>query len=397
MIMIGEVDIMKEFFGNCINESESGFITAEEISQQPFLWEQVLEIFIDKKEDFKKYLFNKLEDKDLRIIFTGAGTSAYIGEVLVPYLLYKKNIFSEYIPTTDLVTSPEKYLLREKSTLLISFGRSGNSPESIAAIDIAESYIDDLFNIIITCNNEGELYKRFKNSEKDLTILMPEKSNDRGFAMTGSFSSMLLSAMILFDIDNFELYKKDINLISKRAEKIIEEDYKKIKNICNFKSNRVVFLGSDILKGFIRETRLKVLELTSGQKESSFETFLGFRHGPKSILNEETDIFFYLNVDDFTNKYEIDLIDEIKSQNNYKNILICDPKGFKNIKDYTEFYFDFSDIYEDLNIKELIYFDYLVLAQIYAFISSVLLEINPDNPSPNGQVNRVVKGVKIYK
>ena len=44
---------------------------------------------------------------------------------------------------------------------------------------------------------------------------MPSKSNDQGFAMTGSFSCMMLSAMLIFDNldeDKEKLYIAPVNI-----------------------------------------------------------------------------------------------------------------------------------------------------------------------------------------
>ncbi|MCW1040792.1 tagatose-6-phosphate ketose isomerase, partial [Streptococcus anginosus] len=59
--------------------------------------------------------------------------------------------------------------------------------------------------------------------------------------------------------------------------------------------DRVVYLGSGSLAGLAHEAHLKVLEVTAGQVEASFESSLGFRHGPKSIVNEDTLVFLFLS------------------------------------------------------------------------------------------------------
>ncbi len=71
--------------------------------------------------------------------------------------------------------------------------------------------MDDISHIFITCNQEGELAKISKNNENVLLLLMPEKSNDKGFAMTSSFTCMTLTALLIFDMENFEDNKKTSN------------------------------------------------------------------------------------------------------------------------------------------------------------------------------------------
>ncbi|WP_117077956.1 SIS domain-containing protein, partial [Klebsiella pneumoniae] len=82
-----------------------------------------------------------LRKNDLRIILTGAGTSAFIGEIIAPWLANHsaKNISA--VPTTDLVTNPMDYLNPAHPLLLVSFARSGNSPESVAAVELANQFV----------------------------------------------------------------------------------------------------------------------------------------------------------------------------------------------------------------------------------------------------------------
>lgn len=115
-------------------------ITTREIRQQPELWEETLDHYQTVQKELDNFLAivkEKANGQRTRVIFTGAGTSQYVGDTLVPYL--RKNgdrqAFSfESIGTTDIVAEPEEYLIKEEPTLLVSFARSGNSPESLAAV-----------------------------------------------------------------------------------------------------------------------------------------------------------------------------------------------------------------------------------------------------------------------
>ena len=75
---------------------------------------------------------------------------------------------------------------------------------------------------------------------------------------------------------------------------------------------RVVYLGSGPLKGLAHESSLKLLELTAGEIVTYFESPLGFRHGPKSILDDRTLAVFYISGDPYTRKYDLDLLAELK-------------------------------------------------------------------------------------
>ena len=131
---------MKNFFGidkETLEEKKS-FNTAKEILQQPELWKETLIIFKDSEKKLSDF-FSKIGlNEEYRIIFTGAGTSEYVGNILEPLL--NKNETGEFksIATTDILNNPLSYMKKNKKTLVVSFARSGDSPESAGVIDIAD-------------------------------------------------------------------------------------------------------------------------------------------------------------------------------------------------------------------------------------------------------------------
>lgn len=373
-----------------------GFNTAKEIQQQPEIWSETLEIVKNNKEKISKYIKKQLNKKDLRIILTGAGTSAFVGEVAAPYLgrLLGKRV--EAIHTTDIVSNPEDYLEKETPTVLVSFARSGNSPESVATYNLAEKLIDHVGQLVITCNKEGALAQKAKDDEKNLVVLMPEKSNDKGFAMTSSFTSMLLTTLTIFDIDNLDKNIDAMGKVIKGASKIINNESKEILDLVNLKYNRVIYLGSSSLKGLARESALKGLELASGKVVTSYDSVLAFRHGPKSIINDKTLVFMFMSNDKHARKYEMDLLKEINNDKGQHKIIAIAPEYDEEVKENSYKMFSLSD--EKNNIKEAyLALDYIIYAQVFAFLYSKELGISPDNPRPDGTVNRVVKGVIIHE
>ena len=190
-------------------EEKEGIFTAQEIYSQPSIWKQSINNILNSKEHISDFMSNFLKRDNKRIILTGAGSSAFAGEVCSPQLSKLLGFTVEAIPTTDIVASPSNYLYENTPTLLISFARSGNSPESVAAVNLAKQIVKDLYQVVITCNENGKLALASDSDEKSLLLLMPKESNDRGFAMTSSFTSMILSCMALFYIDKIEDYMSD--------------------------------------------------------------------------------------------------------------------------------------------------------------------------------------------
>lgn len=377
-------------------KSKKAFITAKEISQQPRLWLETYDIISKQKEAINNF-FNVIEKENIkRVILTGAGTSAFVGKTVAPYLNKKLGRTVESIETTDIVTNPENYLYKDVPTLLISFARSGNSPESVAAVELAEKLVSNLYQITITCNPEGELAARAVNMNKNLVLLMPGDSNDQGFAMTGSFTCMLLAVLLIFDMKNLPDNEGSVKYISKNGENILSSKLDVLKELSEIEYERVVFLGSSVLKGIAQEASLKVLELAAGEVAAVYNSSLGFRHGPKSIVNDSTLVFSFLSDDPYTRKYEIDLLKEMKNDGGGKIVIAVSSSYDKTVEDNADYIIVMDENDKKYGNDVYLALNYIIAAQIFALYRSLAFGITPDNPSPSGLVNRVVRGVNIY-
>ncbi len=391
---------MNNFFGidKETLEKKKSFNTAKEILQQPKLWKETLEIFRNSEKSLKEY-FKKIGfGKEFDIVFTGAGTSEYVGNILEPLL--NKNETGEFksIATTDILNNPLNYMKKNKKTLVVSFARSGDSPESAGVIDIADKLIDEVYHLFITCNKEGALAKRAEGNEKIFLLLMPEESNDKGFAMTSSFSCMLLSGILAFSKNSEEVIEEMLKIID-IAEKELKNKYIEIKEIAEQEHKRIVVLGSGILKGLAQELSLKVMELSAGKVVSVSNTTLGFRHGPKAIVNNETIVFELINQDEYAVKYDEGLLEEMSEDKSADKLIAYNISSNDLIEEstYKVIKLDETDRQKIKNRELASLFIYLIYGQIYAFFKSQYLGNTTDNPFPSGEVNRVVKKFKVHK
>lgn len=391
---------MNNFFGidkETLKEKKS-FNTAKEILQQPKLWKETLEIFRNSEKPLKEY-FKKIGfGKEFDVVFTGAGTSEYVGNILEPLL--NKNETGEFksIATTDILNNPLNYMKKNKKTLVVSFARSGDSPESAGVIDIAEKIIDEVYHLFITCNKEGALAKRAEGNKKIFLLLMPEESNDKGFAMINSFSCMLLAGILSFSKDNSEVIDEMGEIIS-IAEKELNEKYPEIKKLAEEDHKRIVVLGSGILKGLAEELSLKIMELSAGKVVSVSNTTLGFRHGPKAIVNEETIVFELVNQDEYAMNYDEGLLEEMSEDKSADKLIAYNISNNNSIEEstYKVIKPDETDRGKIRNKELASLFIYLIYGQTYAFFKSQYLGNTTDNPFPSGEVNRVVKKFKVHE
>ena len=378
-------------------EDCSGLNTAKEIIQQPDTWRESVKNLIKNKIEIKSFIDSFLSKKEFRIILTGAGTSAFAGEVCEPYLTSLLNKRVEAIATTDLVASPKSYFIKDMPTLLVSFARSGNSPESVHAVNLASQLVDDLYQIVITCNENGKLAKNTVNDEKSLLLLMPPQTNDLGFAMTSSFTTMVLNAMAVFNINNIENFSSDVDKLSNSVNDFIENNIEKVTSLANEDFERIVYLGSSTSKGIARESALKVLELTAGKVNASYDTPLGFRHGPKSVVDDETVSVIYISNDEYTRKYDLDLAKEMLAHKKNDKVVIVGDNIEEDILNKADYVFNVENINYNVENKVLLPLQQIIFGQMLSFLKSVNLGITPDNPCPTGEVNRVVQGVILHE
>lgn len=366
--------------------------TISEISHQPKIWDLAYKNYLSAKESLDFFLSKIISDskEKVRVIFTGAGTSEYVGNIVYSYLSKNRNFRFESVATTNLVSNPYNYFDKDEKTLLVSFARSGNSPESLAAVELAEKLVNNIYHLAITCAPDGKLATGLNGKENAYVLLMPEGSNDKGFAMTSSFSSMLLSALLIFDTESDETKRENVEYIIQEANKVLE-DSKTLHSMFDFDFERIIYLGSGPLYFLTNEARLKILELTAGDVSTMYESSLGFRHGPKSWVNDKTLVINFVSNHSYTKKYDLDILNEIKSDNIAKKIVAISNS---NVDGEFEKYIikenkDIDDAYLSLV--------YVVIAQLISIISAVRVGNNPDNPSKTGTVNRVVQGVLIHK
>lgn len=364
--------------------------TYSEINGQPALWNKVYELLEERQKEVESFLKPILDLPNLRIILTGAGSSAFIGEASQGIVQKNTGCLTQAIATTDIVTHPDYFFRKEQPTLLVSFARSGNSPESVEAVKLADLHVDSIYHLVITCNHQGEL-AGFCEQRKGTSycIVLLRRRIDKSLAMTGSFTSMLLTSLLVSDISNLKKYQEIVLATATAASEILlRQDL--FENIANLPYERAVFLGSGPMLGIARECHLKVQELTDGQLVCKHDSFLGFRHGPRAVVNEQTLVVYLFSQDAHVYKYESDLAKSIAADvRNISTISLGESSSENFGNKFT------------LNYTEAIPVDFEILpatliGQLLGYYKALQLGINPDNPSASGAISRVVQGVVIY-
>ncbi|MEJ5082294.1 MULTISPECIES: SIS domain-containing protein [unclassified Ochrobactrum] len=348
--------------------------TWQEIHAQPGIWQAWAVPLATQSAEIREWIAAKGVK---RIVFSGAGTSAFIGQALASVKAGAISLTA--IPTTDIVSNPSETLSDDGELLVVQFGRSGNSSETIATLDLLDEHFPKAHRLNITCNGESALAVRdAKGPGEQRVIVLPAATHDQAFAMTSSYTTMLLSALACID-GNVDVADKLNKLSAAGTKALAQLDATPAPH-----PDRAIFLGSGALTGVSRESALKVLELTAGQVMTNWDSTLGFRHGPKASVVGNTRVVVFIHPDQHTARYDRDIAVEIAQQFPTATVTTVGGKDCDLALDLT------GDSRWDAVL-------YVLLAQIWSARWSAELDLNIDNPFiDQGNLTRVVSGVKIY-
>jgi Predicted phosphosugar isomerases len=370
---------------------ELGYVyTAAEIASQPSIWRATAELLAGDESSIASFL----KDRP-RLLFSGAGSSHYVGVSVAPSL---KAAFAsaEAIPSTEIVMDPESALPRE-SFVLVSFARSGDSPEGNAAVELAEKLRPGLVrHLAITCNPSGELARLVGSlGGRGKVLVLPEGTNDKSLAMTASFSSMLLAGLYLGYAVRGEgrSFTKVAESLASMGEAMLADFSDTAKSLAAEGFRRAFFIASRPFLGGAFEAQLKIQELSGGSILAKAEDTLGLRHGFMAAIDADSLVMLYLSADPYRRRYELDIARELRSKGLGKKLVIVTPEaaGCEGLCDYLL----------ETGVSSLVGDDERAIlavlpGQLLGLYCSLALGLKPDAPSPSGVIHRVVEGVRIY-
>ena len=103
---------------------------------------------------------------------------------------------------------------------------------------------------------------------------------------------------------------------------MIENLAARARALAQMRFERLVALGAGCLSATAREACLKVLELTNGGVVAIGETPLGFRHGPKCVIDGATCVVMLVSGDEYTARYDLDLLREVVSDGRAGSVVV---------------------------------------------------------------------------
>src|SRR5579859_109302 len=357
------------------NRNQRGVITLNEIRQQPELWTTTLERVASSNA-------HSIVQGRAAVI-CGAGTSAYAASAVAATWTN-----SLAIPTTDLLTFSKRELAHlapafASNGVLVSLARSGDSPESVGVIARVKQMFPKVVHLAITCNEHGQLAQL----PEVFPLVLDPRTNDRSLVMTGSFSNLLLAGMAIACGDFLTKHVPGIAATVNNSLPGLEEV---AQRLASQPASRLMVLTSAGLVPLAREASLKVLEMTAGRTAAINETFLGVRHGPMSFLRFDSLVLCVLSSAAERRRFEVDVLRELRQKKLGRVIVIGSASSDDDLgQDFVPAMA--PDLPDDLRGP----FE-IVFPQLLAYHLSLASHLDPDNPSPDGVITRVVQRFQLH-
>jgi tagatose-6-phosphate ketose/aldose isomerase len=376
--------------------------TPAEIAQQPDAWLSTFELFRRKRDQIAEFLslagFGASPASRPTVFLVGAGTSDYIGQSLT-YLLrkcWRCEVLA--VPSTDLLTHMDDFIIPARKYLWISFSRSGDSPEGVAVLESARRRHPDIHHLVVSCNANGRMIRESAGEPRVLGICLDDAVNDRGLAMTSSFSNMVIFGQCLAHANDLARYEEVLLQLVQAGKTFLPRAADCAAALAKEAYTKACFVGSGPLRAVTKESALKLLELTAGKTLTMSESVLGLRHGPMAALDQSTLFVCFLSGNRRIQKYERDLLEEIGKKQLVRSRIVVAGGEFPARDSFAEHY-----LAPDLTpaAPSAIADDYrpaldVIFGQLLGLFFSLRWNLRPDCPSPNGAISRVVQNVSIH-
>jgi tagatose-6-phosphate ketose/aldose isomerase len=372
-------------------QERDGYLhTLREILQQPSTWLDTAERMIARTAE----LTSRMEG--IRsLVLTGSGSSEYAGACVRMVLQNALSVATQTLGGGALLTHGAKAVPPERPGLMISLARSGDSPESVAAVSLMLAAEPEMRHLVITCNQQGRLATTYRDDPRVQVIALDERTNDRSLVMTSSFTNMVLAARALGSLQAPDRYRALCRALSERAAGLLGVAFPVLARVADRDFNRVLFLGSGSRFGAARESSLKMLEMTAGRVIAISETYLGLRHGPMSLVHPDTLVVCFLSSNPQIRGYESDLIRELSRKQLGLGKVIFGERIPQDLAGAADVLVEctggvsFED--EDWPVLDVI------VGQILAFFRCRKEGLQPDSPSSDGVIQRVVQNFTMHR
>lgn len=368
--------------------------TVREIGQQPGTWEQTAAEMVARARPIAAFLLRDDRVSPRSIVLTGSGSSLYVAECLAPTLQARLGVVVRPVPAAMLLTDVEG-CITAADTLVVSFARSGDSPESTAALDLLLERYQHCRHLTITCNAEGRLATAYARDPRVMTVVLDPRTNDRSLVMTSSFTNMMVAGLVLGSLDDAAGYHRSITVLGSLGRTLLAGYSGDLARVARLPFRSACFLGTGPRLGAARECALKMLEMSGGEAGTIAETPLGLRHGPMAAVRDDTLVVAGIPSSPLARGYAVDVLREIRQKRRGARMVVVGdamPADLVAEGDVAILLPELKAI--DDGTAAIID---TVVGQVLALFRCLAAGLRPDGPSPDGIINRVVPEFRIYR
>ncbi|MXY71392.1 MAG: tagatose-6-phosphate ketose isomerase [Acidobacteriia bacterium] len=365
--------------------------TLTEIFQQPELWHQTAEfsasVASQRLEQVRRNRF---------LVFTGSGSSHYVGECIAPAIQRGAGRAAQALGSGELLLAKSDLLPLQRPLMLVSFARSGNSPESTALISDCLEQEPSIEHLVVTCNPSGKLARQWgAGVERRVTVdVLDPRTCDKSLVMTSSFTNLALAGLVLGYAEFPKTYLRHAETLVGVGLELFEGWLDRLESIARQPFARMIALGSGGQFGTARESALKMLEMTDGRVSTQAESWLGFRHGPMCAFRGDCLLLLFVSGEPAKRAYQLDVLREIRHKGLGGTVvavgrkiprellsdgdLLVDPPGLAELPD------------------EWAAIAGTVVGQLLGFFRCLQEGLQPDQPAGSGAISRVVPEFRLY-
>jgi len=372
--------------------------TPREIWQQPDTWKATYGVCAAVQDGLADVLrragIGRGNTSSPTVYLVGAGTSDYTGRALASLLRSRWACEVWPVPSTTLLTEFDEYHRPGREYFWISFSRSGESPEGVALLERALQKRREIRHLVITCNPQGPMAKLCAQyPDRAFALVLDDAVNDRGLAMTSSFTNMLLAGQCVGHLDEFARFGEVVSQLSECGRQLLPPAAESAAEMTTLGCTRAVFVGTGVLRGVADECSLKVVELTSGKVTTLAETPLGLRHGPMSSVDSQTVFVAFLSSDARRRGYEIDLLREVDRKRLGRVRIALTAGDGADVTQFTDYCLSVGPSGLTDHYRPVLD---VMLGQLIGLFASMRCGLKPDQPSPSGTITRVVQPIALY-
>ncbi|HEY44685.1 MAG TPA: SIS domain-containing protein [Anaerolineae bacterium] len=257
--------------------AERGEHTINEILSQPLTWKDALEAYRLRKSSIEALWQRQTIDQ---VIFTGCGSTHYLSMTAAALFQSLTGVPSQARPASELIIFPGLVFAPKSQSMLVAISRSGETTETVEAVQVFRTRTNGPV-IAITCYGDSKLA-----SEADVA-LVAAAAHEKSIAQTRSFTSMtVLSEALAGHLAGHD-DQQVLDQLPTWGERLLRMHQSIAQEIGEDKTlERYFFLGSGQLYGIACEAMLKMKEMSLAYSEAYHP--LEFRHGPMSMVNEQT-------------------------------------------------------------------------------------------------------------